>query len=119
MHSSNIDFFVLKDPSITYVVQEQGTIRKKAKLIDSTGYTYNMKYKTQTQTYWQCTVRPTGNRCNTFIVEKSGEFIAGLKQHNHCVQIRAINHNKLKLKKRTVKTKTGETSNVDSQEDIQ
>ena len=54
---------------VTYQQIERGTERPKMKLVDSDGYSYNVKQKRARVTYWQCTVRPKGNACNAMVIQ--------------------------------------------------
>ena len=76
-------------PTVTYQIVEEGTKRRKQKLIDSLGYTYNIKERGKASTYWQCTVRPKGNYCKATIRETGGQFVGGTHSHNHPVDIGA------------------------------
>lgn len=69
--------------TVTYQILEQGTRRARAKLIDSNGYTYNVKSQSPKATYWQCTVRPKLNRCKATVVQRGDVFCQGNHAHNH------------------------------------
>ena len=88
----------IEDPSIlnletvgptelTYRIVEEGTTRRRQKLIDSLGYSYNVKEKGKYTTYWQCTVRPKGNYCHATVKETDGDFVAGQQSHNHQAEV--------------------------------
>ena len=53
--------------TVTYEIVEEGTKRRKQKLIDSLGYSYNIKEREKASTYWQCTVRPKENYCKATV----------------------------------------------------
>lgn len=72
--------------TVTYEVLEQGTRRARTKLIDSNGYTYNVKSRTPKATYWQCTIRPKLNRCRATVVQRGDLFHRGNHAHNHCAK---------------------------------
>ncbi|XP_044164508.1 uncharacterized protein LOC114952152 isoform X2 [Acropora millepora] len=91
----------IEDPSIlnletvgptelTYRIVEEGTKRRRRKLIDSLGYSYNVKEKGKYTTYWQCTVRPKGNYCRATVKETDGDFVAGQQGHNHQAEVGAF-----------------------------
>ena len=91
----------IEDPSIlnletvgptelTYRIVEEGTKRRRRKLIDSLGYSYNGKEKGKYTTYWQCTVRPKGNYCRATVKETDGDFVAGQQGHNHQAEVGAF-----------------------------
>ena len=46
---------------------EQGSKQGKVKLIDSNGYTYNIKSRGANVVYWQCSVRPKENPCKALV----------------------------------------------------
>ena len=68
---------------VTYQLVEGGTKRAKTKLADSDGYTYNVQLRRASATYWQCTVRPKGNRCRAIVIQRGNEFQQGKQNHNH------------------------------------
>ena len=69
---------------LQYHLVENGTKRGGKKLVDTDGYTYNVKRQSANATDWQCTVRPKGNHCKATVVQKSnGVFQAGNQGHNH------------------------------------
>ena len=68
---------------LTYQIIGDGTIHRKKKLIDSRGFTYNVKERGKETTYWQCTVRPKGNYCRATVKERNGQFVTGKQSHNH------------------------------------
>lgn len=69
--------------TITYQILEQGTLRARNKLIDSNGYTYNIRTHSKAATYWQCSVRPKVNRCKASVVQRGDSFCPGKCGHNH------------------------------------
>ena len=46
-------------------------------------YTYNVQLHRANATYWQCTVRPKGNRCRAIVIQRGHEFQQGKQNHNH------------------------------------
>ena len=68
---------------LTYQIIDEGTIHRKKKLIDSRGFTYNVKERGKETTYWQCTVRPKGNYCRATVKERNAQFTTGKQSHNH------------------------------------
>lgn len=44
-------------------------------MVDSLGYTYNVKERGKVTTYWQCTVRPKGSQCRATVKQTGGEFV--------------------------------------------
>ena len=68
---------------LTYRTIDDGTIHRKKKLVDSRGFTYNVKERGKETTYWQCTVRPKGNYCRATVIERNGQFVMGKQSHNH------------------------------------
>ena len=70
--------------TLQYHLVNNGTKRGGRKLVDTDGYTYNVKRQRANATDWQCTVRPKGNPCKATVVQKSGGlFQAGKQGHNH------------------------------------
>ena len=69
--------------TVTYQILEQGTLRARNKLIDSNGYTYNIRTHSKAATYWQCSVRPKVNRCKASVVQRGDSFCPGKSGHNH------------------------------------
>ena len=59
---------------VTYKIVEQGSKRGKVKLIDSNGYTYNIKSRGVNIVYWQCSVRPKVNPCKALVIERGSSF---------------------------------------------
>ncbi|KAK3727606.1 hypothetical protein QZH41_012639 [Actinostola sp. cb2023] len=82
----------LIEPSTTTTFQlvEKGSKRNGNRLVDSLGFTYNVRAKRTYATYWQCTVRPKGNQCKATVVERGGSFTAGTFAHNHSAQAGAL-----------------------------
>ena len=68
---------------LTYQIIDEGTIHRKKKLIDSRGFTYNVKEGGKETTYWQCTVRPKGIYCRATVKERNAQFMTGKQSHNH------------------------------------
>ena len=53
----------------------------KKELIDSRGFTYNVKERGKETTFWQCTMRP--NYCRATVKERNGQIMRGKQPHNH------------------------------------
>ena len=68
---------------VTYQLVEAGTKRARTKLADSDGYTYNVQHRRANVTYWQCTIRPTGNHCKAIVIQRRDGFQQGKYDHNH------------------------------------
>ena len=68
---------------VTYKIVEQGSKRGKVKLIDSNGYTYNIKSRGVNVVYWQCSVRPKVNPCKALVIERGSSFQSNSTSHNH------------------------------------
>ena len=68
---------------VTYQLVEEGSKRRKTKLLDSLGYSYNVRSKRSYATYWQCVVRPRGNACKATVIQRDGNFHSGETIHNH------------------------------------
>ena len=68
----------------TFQIVERGTKRGKRKLIDSFGYTYNVKRRRSNTTNWQCTIRTKDHRCRAAVTQRAdGSFAVGSRTHNH------------------------------------
>ena len=48
---------------VRFQLVEDSTKRGRVKLVDSRGYTFNVKRRRVTATDWQCTSRPVSNPC--------------------------------------------------------
>ena len=46
---------------LTFTIVDDATLKRKRKLVDNDGYTYNVKRQCVGATHWQCTVRPKVN----------------------------------------------------------
>ena len=75
---------------ITFQVVEEGSKHHKTKLVDSLGYSYNVRSKWSYATYSQCTVRPRGNACKATVIQQDGTFQAGTEAHNHSSEPEAV-----------------------------
>ena len=80
------DVSIHHDSQVTYELVEKSSQRMKDKLIDSLGYTYNVKRRRGTCVYWQCTVRNRVTNCKATVIEKNGSFRAGMHSHIHSSQ---------------------------------
>ena len=75
---------------VTFQLVEEGSKRRKTKLVDSLGYSYNVRSKRSYATYWQCTVRPRGNACKATVIQRDGTFQVGTNAHNHSSEPGAV-----------------------------
>ena len=75
---------------VTFQLVEEGSKRRKTKLVDSLGYSYNVRSKRSYATYWQCTVRPLGNACKATVIQRDGTFQVGTNTHNHSSEPGAV-----------------------------
>ena len=66
---------------------EDSTKTRRVKLVDSRGYTFNVKRVTATD--WQCTSRPASNPCRATVVQRGDTFQPSLRSHNHPAQVGA------------------------------
>ena len=78
-----VPFHQQPDVPTSFHLVEEGSQRRKTKLVDSLGFSYNIRSKRPYATYWQCTVRPKGNHCKATVIERVGVFTAGQAAHNH------------------------------------
>ena len=75
--------------TVTYEIVEVRDEKAKQKLIDSLGYSYNIKERGKASTYWQCTMWPKGNYCKATVRETGGHFVGGIHSHNHPMDVGA------------------------------
>ncbi|PFX20540.1 hypothetical protein AWC38_SpisGene14995 [Stylophora pistillata] len=68
---------------LTYHLVEEASLRRRNKLIDSKGFSYNVRRIKGVKTYWQCSVRPKGNHCKATVLEQDGLYTFGQHPHNH------------------------------------
>lgn len=68
---------------------EEGSQRRRTKLFDGLGFSYNVRSKRPYTTYWLCMVCPKGNQCKATVIERDGVFTAGQAAHNHSKQVGA------------------------------
>lgn len=59
-------------------------------MVDSIGYTYNVKECGKVTTYWQCIVCPKGNYCKATVKQTKGNFILGSSGHKHPAEAGAL-----------------------------
>ncbi|XP_002733140.2 uncharacterized protein LOC100374672, partial [Saccoglossus kowalevskii] len=71
------------DAPVTYAIVEGSTKRMKPKLIDSNGYTYTMKRKTNKGIMWTCPKRTKQMYCLASVVQRGGDFKRGAHDHLH------------------------------------
>ena len=71
------------DVPTSFHLVEEGSQRRSTKLVDSLGFSYNVRSKRSYATYWHCTVRPKGNHCKATVIERDGVFTAGQAAHDH------------------------------------
>ena len=70
------------DVPTTFHLVEEGSQRRRTKLADSLGFSYNVHSKRPYATYWP-TVCPKGNQCKATVIEHDGVFTAGQAAHNN------------------------------------
>ena len=68
---------------VMFQLVEEGSKHRKTKLLDSLGYSYNIRSKRSYATYWQCVVRSRGNACKATVIQRDGNFISGENALNH------------------------------------
>ena len=54
---------------VTFQLVQERSKRRKMKLVDSLGYSYNIQSKRSYATYWQCMVYPRGNASRAMVIE--------------------------------------------------
>ncbi|KAL3832718.1 hypothetical protein ACJMK2_024335 [Sinanodonta woodiana] len=89
------------DDGITYEIIQCGTQRGFKKLVDSRGYTYNVKRTEsamQDTVRWTCSIRNKTRRCPATVQQIGDEFRHGRKGHNHPGSTTAVLTTKVKAK---------------------
>ncbi len=82
--------------AVTYSLVENGTKRRGTKLIDSNGYSYNVKRRRVNATNWQCTVRPKMEPCRATVTQRSdSNFQSGAKAYSHPAEVGAATASKI------------------------
>ena len=71
---------------VNFELVEEASKQRRTKLIDSRGYTYNVKRRTQSATVWQCSVRTKSTYCKATVKQIEDEFII-TQSHNHQLQL--------------------------------
>ena len=74
---------------VNFELVEEASKQRRTKLIDSRGYTYNVKRRTQSATIWQCSVRTKSAYCKATVKQIEGEFII-TQIHNHQPAVGAV-----------------------------
>lgn len=74
-------------PVVTFEIVDEGSKRRKPKIVDSLGFSYNVLSRRKYATYWQCTVRGKKNPCKASIIERDSTFTPGRAEHNHAAEI--------------------------------
>lgn len=59
-------------------------------MIDSHGFTFNIKERRSYTTYWQCTSHPVGNVCKALVTQRGSSFRPGQSAHNHAAEAGAL-----------------------------
>jgi len=78
-----VPFHPQSDVPTSFYLVEEGSQRRRTELVDSLGFSYNVRSKRAYPTYWQCTVRPKENQCKATVIERDDVFTAGQAAHNH------------------------------------
>ena len=79
---------------VNFELVEEASKQRRTKLIDSRGYTYNVKRRTQSATVWQCSVRTKSTYCKATVKQIEDEFII-TQSHNHQPAVGAVTAAKL------------------------
>ena len=74
--------------SVTYeIFNHGGSYHDNARLIDSNGYTYFIKYKSAHGAYWHCTHHSNNCAkridCRASVTQRGAVFLPGKHRHNH------------------------------------
>lgn len=71
---------------VNFELVEEASKQQRTKMIDSRGYTYNVKRRTQSATVWQCSVGTESTHCKATLKQIEDEFII-TQSHNHQLQL--------------------------------
>ena len=74
---------------VNFELVEEASKKRGTKLIDSQGYTYNVRRRTQSATVWQCSVRTKSAYCQATVKHIKDEFII-TQIHNHEPAVGAV-----------------------------
>ena len=69
--------------TVQYEKLESSSQRGNPKLVDSTGYSYTLKRKTNVSIHWRCVVRNKKMSCLATVKEVGNTFIIGHAEHCH------------------------------------
>ncbi|XP_050397150.1 uncharacterized protein LOC126815510 isoform X2 [Patella vulgata] len=72
-----------KDEDIEYTIIEMGTQQGRPMLVDSIGYCYTMRKKTDLCVRWWCSLRNRHGRCPGSVAQRGESFKRGSIKHTH------------------------------------
>ena len=73
-------------PPLAFEVVEGASKRAQQKLFDNRGYSYCVKRRRNTITYWHCSFRGKSNHCPASVVQCPEGFTVGV-EHNHAAEV--------------------------------
>ncbi|XP_069134351.1 uncharacterized protein [Argopecten irradians] len=74
---------VLEDQPIQYDIVEDGSNKRRRKLVTTDGYAYIVKKATNRTTTWRCSVRNKTVWCKATVLQRGADFIPGSVDHIH------------------------------------
>lgn len=76
--------------AVTFKLIPDATSKGRPKLVDSRGYSYNIRRRRPNAVDWQCTIRRKVNPCRAALIERDdGSFQIGAHAHNHPADVGA------------------------------
>ncbi|KAL5006692.1 hypothetical protein ScPMuIL_015498 [Solemya velum] len=79
---------ILPDEPITFKVLETGSKRGGRLLVSSDGFSYGVKNKNKSSTYWTCSVRSKKMRCPATVTQIGDNFRRGIQKHIHFADLK-------------------------------
>ncbi|XP_021374095.1 uncharacterized protein LOC110463636 [Mizuhopecten yessoensis] len=74
---------VLEDQPVRFEIVEEGSNKRRRKLVSSDGFAYTVKTVTNRTTSWRCSVRNKTIWCRATILQRGDSFIPGSCDHAH------------------------------------
>ncbi|XP_050397248.1 uncharacterized protein LOC126815577 [Patella vulgata] len=75
--------FDSQDDNIDYTIVEMGTKKGRSMLVDSIGYSYSVRRRTDKSIQWTCTIRNKSIKCAASVVQIGESFTPGPNPHTH------------------------------------
>ncbi|WAR17915.1 hypothetical protein MAR_032509, partial [Mya arenaria] len=74
---------VVDEAEVEYEVVEEGSNRKRQKLVSSDGFSYCVKKETDSSWQWKCSIRHKDMSCYASVNQRGEVFSRGAKEHCH------------------------------------